>query len=298
MAFAAVNIYFATNRMVAIYMWIKVLEYTLLGFYIIQTKPKFSSAILYLSVGVFWSSLIAIGQFLLQHTIGLWILGERAFTADTPGIARYGTLLRSYATFPHPNVLGGFLAILLPLIIFQIKNKKQIFFIVTAAFGCVALVLTFSRSAWVAFFIGLAITQKKMRIPLCIIFAVFSLWFVKTIRQQDESVVVRQQLNNSATAMFFQSPIIGKGMGNFLVELPNHLVSRQIYFLQPAHNMFFIVLSETGIVGFAIFCWLLWRRKTPILAVAILLGLVDHYFLTIQQGQLLLTILLSGTIAL
>jgi O-antigen ligase len=301
-ALAVTNILFAGNKLVSLYFWLKVVEYSFLGFYIIQTKPIFSKTILYLSIGIFYSSLIAIGQFLLQRSIGgpLWLLGERTFTNQTPGIAQFfvnGLRLRTYATFPHPNVLGGFLAVLLPLVIFHIKDKKQIFYIVTTVLGIVALVLTFSRSAWIGLLLGIILlTRKKVFfIPLLAVSTIVIFFISKTFGIQDESVVVRQQLNTSAVAMFKESPVFGKGLGNFLVELPAHLPSRQIYFLQPVHNIYLLVLAETGLIGLAAFLWLLWKRRSRWIIVVLLLGFADHYFLTLQQGQLLLTILLSLT---
>ena len=114
---------------------------------------------------------------------------------------------------------------------------------------------------------------------------------IKSVGLADESVVVREALNSSAITMFRQSPIIGKGLGNFLVNLPATLPSRQIYFLQPVHNMYLLLLSETGIIGFSVACLLFWRaRKNIILILVLCIGFLDHYFLTLQQGQLLLTI--------
>ena len=66
-----------------------------------------------LTLAVFGEAILAISQFIKGGTLGLWILGERTFTISTPGIAKfdfYGReFLRPYATFPHPNVLAGFI---------------------------------------------------------------------------------------------------------------------------------------------------------------------------------------------
>ncbi len=159
------NIFISSNKPVAIYSWIKVFKFITFGFYIIKTKPKVSIIVDLLTVGIFYSSIIAIAHFFLQRAIGgpLWFLGERLFTSQTPGIAQVNwcwpapcrLLLRPYATFPHPNVLGGFLAVTLPLIIqqilqmSQIRQMKKFFFIISTVLGLVALILTFSRSAWI-----------------------------------------------------------------------------------------------------------------------------------------------------
>jgi O-antigen ligase len=342
--FAAVNVLVSVSRPVALYKWAKVLEFGLLAFYIIKTKPRLSLVVSFMSLTVMYSSILAITQFLLQHSIGgpFWFLGERTFTLDTPGIARIQLcnlshvscrlFLRPYATLPHPNVLGGFLAAMLPLILFQISDSKKqitkIFYGFTFLFGLIALFLTFSRSAWVVggFAIALAIARivnselgilnKKYILIIAfimILYSVFMIQSISPIRSADESVVVRQQLNNAAITVWKQSPIVGVGLGNFLVKLPDALPSRQIYFLQPVHNIYLLLLSETGVVGVGIlllFVVYLLNHEYGILNHGknikkysftiqyslfsiLLLGLVDHYPLTLQQGQLLLTLLFS-----
>jgi len=149
--------------------------------------------------------------------------------------------------------------------------------------------------------LGLGITYYVLRkkhkffIPLLLTTISVILFVGTTLGLQDEAVVVRQQLNAAAISIFHQSPIIGNGLGNFLVQLPDYLVSRTIYFLQPAHNIYLLALAETGIIGFAIFLWVLWKAvsNNKIIIPIVLLGFVDHYFLTLQQGQLLFTIFLS-----
>ena len=339
LGFIFLNIFFAGNRLVAIYGWVKILEYVLLGVYILKTRPKISTVAFFLSVGVAYSSILAIVQFFLQRSVGgpLWFLGERTFSNLSPGIAQFNVcnpftygcalVLRAYGTFPHPNVLGGFLAVSLPLLLYQWRNdaafshNKKIYYVSAMCVGAVALVLTFSRSAWVAALLGLgmvfyASSQKRARaVPIVIVTIIMLVLVGRSVGLQDESVVVREALNSSAVKMFRQSPIIGKGVNDFLVELPHSLPSRQIYFLQPVHNIYLLVLAETGIVGFVIVTWIVWkavgselrcmvyepwkkqnREKFIIhnsLIIILLLGLVDHYPLTLQQGQLMVTILLS-----
>jgi len=314
-----VNTMVATNKSVTLFHWLKVLEFALLGYYIISTKPKLSLVTSLLAIAVCYSSAIAIVQFFLQHAIGgpLWFLGERTFTNQSPGIAQINwcfpnfsqcrLLLRPYATFPHPNVLGGFLAITLPLVINQLTNKKitQLFFLITILLGIIALALTFSRSAWIVGLLGIgwALFKFKSKIFIFFLLIVFLLGviLVKNFDPMSESVVVRQQLNSAAITMWQHSPLFGVGLGNFLVELPKNLPSRTIYFLQPVHNIYLLLLSETGIVGLGSFLLLLWyifqrirnsKLKAPIVAL-LLLGLIDHYPLTLQQGQLLFTLFLS-----
>lgn len=346
--FAAVNIFVATNPMVAVYKWIKVMEFVFLGWYVVKTKPRFGAIITPLTIGVFYSSILAIAQFFLQHSVGgpLWWLGERTFDADTPGIARidwYGReLLRPYATFPHPNVLGGFLAAVLPLVFMSLMSlmgqMKKRMYIVSMAVGVITLLLTFSRSAIVAGGVAIAVaivnikyqrskikhTNQKLKIitfVVSVIIAIIAIYLLSSIfslslfQPGEESIVVRQQLNVAATKLWASSPLFGVGLGNFLVRLPEALPTRTIYFLQPVHNIYLLVLSEVGVVGVMLtlwFTWLLVKSRTskisktsqkfflvflvPLLTL-LLLGLVDHYPLSLQQGQLLLTVLAAMSIA-
>ncbi len=322
-----VNVGQASSPIVALYKWIKVTEFVLLGWYIVKTRPKLSAISFPLAAGVFYSSVLAIVQFLLQHSIGgpLWWLGERTFTVDTPGIARidwYGReLLRPYATFPHPNVLGGFLAAVLPLVLMSLmrtmgpmSQRKKLFYVIELVTGIIALLLTFSRSAIVVGMIAIAIAIARVRNKKSLI--LYSLFFILLVSGfmktdfQEESVVVRQQLNTAATKIWQSSPLFGVGLGNFLVRLPEVLPTRTIYFLQPVHNIYLLLLSEVGIVGIGLI--VLWiatvvNKELRIMNKGIkgtssffilyslfsvlILGIVDHYPLTLQQGQLLLTVL-------
>jgi len=347
--FAALNIFVAVSKSAALYKWVKALEFIGLAWYILKTKPNPALATFYLSLGVLYSSIIAIFQFLFQHSLGgpLRWLGERTFSVDTPGIAKIDfpgipdlgrglslvPLLRPYATFPHPNVLGGYLAVLLPLLvnlpIRQIlrpgsgrvrpilpmgkktqENVLKFFKWTTIVLGTVALVLSFSRSAICVGALATVIAVAKIKYPprkIILIFTLLllvlgSLFLVQKASERNESLVVRQQLNLAALKIWQQSPLVGVGLGNFLVKLPEALPFRQIYFLQPVHNIYFLILAETGTVGFILFLWLIWwviAKKKPFniyrlpFIIFLLLGLIDHYPLTLQQGQILFAVLLA-----
>ncbi len=328
--FAAVNIFVASNQMVAFYKWMKVAEFVMLGWYIVRTRQSIASIITPLSVGVLYSSVLAIAQFILQRSVGgpLWWLGERTFDAATPGIARmdwYGReLLRPYATFPHPNVLGGYIAAILPLVLFKLSNKKKIYYLSVFLLGTIALFLTFSRSAIAVGAIGMGISiwyavYRKMthivfsQILYTISFILTIIVLASTVSVSGESFVVRQELNAAAMKLWQTAPLFGVGLGNFLVRLPEAIPMRTIYFLQPVHNIYLLLLSEIGMVG-VIFIVLLVaiqlkhglriknygkRNRTDLfiihnsLFVLLVLGLVDHYPFTLQQGQLLLVVLVA-----
>ncbi len=58
--------------------------------------------------------------------------------------------------------------------------------------------------------------------------------------------------------------------------------------LQPVHNIYLLILSETGIFGVLGFAYLLLKSKKNLpLFILLFLGLFDHYPLTLQTGLLL-----------
>ena len=120
----------------------------------------------------------------------------------------------------------------------------------------------------------------------------------------NESIWQRIELVQAAWQMFRQSPIFGIGLGSFLPRLPEFLLPRQFYFLQPVHNIFLLILTETGVIvfgltifGLGLILKRLWKkRKHPLflaLLVIILTGFFDHYWLTLQQTQLLFALILG-----
>lgn len=329
--FIFINIIFAHNGIIALIAWIKLLELVIFCSYVYQQRLTLADIIKPLAVGIVGIATIGISQYILQRSIGgaLWFLGERSFVVDTPAIARITICqlfnsscelkLRAYSTFSHPNVLGGFLAATLPLILVEVmkNNQKRLFhylYVVAIILGAIALVLSFSRSAWVvSVFSTISIIifrHKPTKIRLCIIsilcLVMISGFIVAPI--QDESIVVRRQLNESALSIWHQSPIVGIGLNNFLFGLSPTLRSQQVYILQPVHNIYLLLLSQVGLMGVSIilgyilsFIYDSRKRKHNYSSLYIsmisllMLGLIDHYLFTLQQGQLLFSLIISLT---
>lgn len=118
-----------------------------------------------------FQSIAAILQFIKQKSLGLTFLKESIFSIYDPGVAKIvingDVFIRSYGFFPHPNILGGFLALSLiittvyPLIfrskMFHVEHYIGVWLYRGLIFTqLLALSLSFSKSAIVAFIIGLA----------------------------------------------------------------------------------------------------------------------------------------------
>ena len=110
----------------------------------------------------------------------------------------------------------------------------------------------------------------------------------------------RSQLAGMAIKMVQDSPLIGQGLNNFTVVMDQYgIIAATTRFLQPVHNIYLLILAETGILGLFGFGYLIvcaFRSPRPAvlklsLFTLLFLGLFDHYPFTLQQGMLLLFLL-------
>ncbi|MBI2190141.1 MAG: O-antigen ligase family protein [Candidatus Levybacteria bacterium] len=128
------------------------------------------------------------------------------------------------------------------------------------------------------------------------------------INLADEPVVERIALMKTSLLMIKDHPFFGVGLNNFLVNLPSYLEKPvDIFNLQPVHNIYLLIAAENGIPGFVFFLWFIKRTYDQIknkksmvhnslfliLSLVLVLGFFDHYFLTLQQGRMLLSFALG-----
>ena len=323
---AFINVSLAKNTGAALYKWIKVFEFVFFGYYLSSLKglDVKRQIMLPLSLSILFFSSVGILQFLKQGTIGgfLYLLGERSFSSISPGIALVdiggSQYLRAYSTFSHPNSLAGFLATGLILLTFSRQSRRLK--VLVFALGLTALFLSFSLGALLALAVVLLfylITRISTRVLkkslIAIIFLSIFLSMAQAIYSKgylragnlSEDVHNRLVLAGAAGKLFSFSPVWGVGLNNFIVRLPEiKLVTGVSWWLQPVHNIFLLALTETGIPGLLFFTFLLTKagaasaKKGKILfGLAIIFivvtGLVDHYWLTLQQNQLLASLILG-----
>ena len=320
--FVVLNIYFAQVWQVALFKWIKVAEMIFLGIYVRNRWHGLKKIIVTpLALGLTYTCLLAIWQFLIQSTVGgvFYYLGERSFNPSTPGIALANffreSVMRPYSVFPHPNVLAGY--ILVSLLLLWPSVKESFLMKTVLALGIVTIVISFSRIIWLTTVLIIlfycfkkANLLKKLSFFILISLIFSSLFFAfsgcLTLSCEDlpKTVFERIILDESAAGIFSQSPIIGAGLGNFIINLRQSFPS--IWYLQPVHNIFLLVLAETGLIGIMMFYYFLflafrnlkYHKEIHLLVTIIaicFLGIGDHYWLTLQQTQLLFAIVLGAS---
>src|SRR3989344_3226741 len=121
--FAGAAIFVATDKTLATYHWLRLLEMVGLFYFVKTSWQKINwwvGGLAVIASGLL-QSVIAIGQAFTQHDLGLRWLGETVLGPYFNGVAvvpllsgaggptSAGNWLRAYGTLPHPNVLAIFL---------------------------------------------------------------------------------------------------------------------------------------------------------------------------------------------
>jgi hypothetical protein len=255
---------------------------------------------------------------------------------------RHIKVLRAYGTFPHPNVLAAYLMTALWLTAWlwlrhvgEDLRRMWVWPLATAVLLW-AFYLTFARTViavWLAASVvivtvlfltrvsarwpQIAVVRSRVRSFVVAILTVSALFAVimwptviarMTISSSDEAVQLRIHYNEEAVASggFFSWHInwTGVGIGNFTTWLSRSDPSVPSFMYQPAHNIYLMAYSETGLLGLAL--WIAWLavivraaiRSHPtqpvvrvgicaLLAAVLVIGLLDHFYWTLQQGRLL-----------
>lgn len=326
LGFAIVNLIFSHFPLLGLYKWIKVIEFVFLGYYVFTKKDLVlkRDILVPLSWSVIAFSLIGLVQVIMQKTIGgpFYFFGERTFSSGTPGISLFRffgrELLRPYSTFSHPNSMAGFMLAAVLLLAFYSGKNKTLITKISVCVGLVSVFLSASLSSYIAlatvliFYLIFGRREKyltKGGIYL-LFFAVVASLILPIIsdnlatKEISENIYKRLVLAEAAGRVFASSPLWGIGLGNFIPNLPSLGILPEIsWWLQPVHNIFLLTLAEGGIVGLFLLVALFAKsfsfspknvwKVAPALLVIILTGCADHYWLTLQQNQLLLSLLLG-----
>lgn len=268
---------------------------------------------------IFFQSLVGLYQFWFQKSVaGYWFLGEQNLS-QTLGIVRQQLgereVMLPYGTTAHPNLLGGTLVLFLLICWWywrREKNKKSLFSVLLYLATPLALCTVFatqSMTAWAAAGIGffvllspLVLKQLKIKqffgIVLGALIVVPFVLSLLTTRYPDSlSITRRNMLNTAATEMIFENAFWGVGLNQFTTQLENYTEPTEIIrFVQPVHHVGLLWIAETGLLGVLLIAgavYTLWRsqRKIPILLLVLLpIAALDHYFLTLQSGALLVVL--------
>ncbi len=251
------------------------------------------AAFVFISAGVI-QSVLGLVQFFSQHiSASKWfglashdpgVLGD--FVVETSS----GRWLRAYGSFPHPNVLGGFLVICLLLLLYfflhlRWRPRAYLRQVLPASVALVlmlfGLALTFSRSAWITLaavlgvFLAIELVRKnrfRLRVIAVVVVTatlvcatlyalVPEVWQVRAGGGRLEAQSAGERIGYYAQAgrlikeLWYQ----GTGIGSYTSGLYNRDTTQNAWDYQPVHNLYVLVTAELGIFGGLIFFLLVLR---------------------------------------
>lgn len=252
----------------------------LLLFYLFIVNEIKSASWVVVPVGaqVLFQAVIAILQVMAQRSLGLQSLGELSLhPADSGTSVIFGDgfrFLRGYGLSDHPNILGGCIAfglVLLLAVILHGNKRARIISSIVFLLCFPALVMTFSRSAWLSFFVagsfmvgGEAFARKWDSVQRAILLGMLSLLIVAPFIQknnllfqsrvnagdvaQDDPMKERAFLLEAGNTLFVEHSAIGIGLGAAPLAMRERFVEFPLNF-QPPHYAILTVAMETGVLG-------------------------------------------------
>lgn len=259
-----------------------------------------------LSVAVHALRLLA-GGMLLAYAIATlvrrraqvrWVLGASAFAAAAIGgyatfqqvtgantgigfLTSSGTVIsRVTAGFVHPNLLGGFLVVLVPLCLGAaiLERRGRLLFLAAAGLASLGLYASFSRGALIGLACSSLLFVRGRRLMLLVPLLVLMLGLTApkllterfaNVTEHGGDVSSRVDIWRTAEEIWLQHPIAGVGLGNFPQAYAATRIPGKEFLpgldLQPpphAHNIFLELLAEEGVLGFlALIALLSWGAR-------------------------------------
>jgi O-antigen ligase len=196
---------------------------------------------------------------------------------DNPAVFNFKLEYRFGFPLDHPNTAGYLFAMSIPLCIFVAgvgRNQWRNLGRLSCAGQAFALILTFSRGAWLgalASITYLAMVQKKWKylmllgiiaIACLVVFpSIFARLASISRPMDDESMRDRMQVIMSSLELGMDHPVLGVGYGRG--RLKESLRSRlrgtviEDSPIWHTHNVFIELFAETGLIGLAMFLWLI-----------------------------------------
>jgi hypothetical protein len=275
-------------------------------------------------------AVLAAGQFVIQQPLipallHLPWLPTEAAAAGTPVVldAAGERLLRGFGTFPHPNVLGGYLAmalVSLPVLGQRWPERKTVWYCVGGVLG-IGLLACFSRAGWLAALVGLGfwwcsgerhrrdvVSFAAMTAVACTAIGVSPLGSTFEARLfplgpesnalERGSIEHRLALDRESLVAIVDHLPFGVGGGNYgLVAIAD---GRDDGWGEPAPNVALLVITELGVPGVLALALIVFgtlralrqqgrfdTAATVACLALVVLSLVDHYLWTMPLGRVI-----------
>ena len=218
--------------------------------------------------------------------------GDPAAETEDKQFAALYPSWRAVGSIGDPNYYAQIMIVLVPIALLQLWanpgwRARLLALLALAAILC-GVMLSYSRGATVglcallAALIAFRYLRLRYVVPVLLavimILAMTDPMFIRRVqtlggesnpRAVDRSILGRRTYQAGAWHIFLDHPLLGVGFGQSPKYIPRY--GRMYgYMLGPkdaaAHNMYLQILSETGLVGFAVFLLILWAVARPMFA--------------------------------
>lgn len=273
-------------------------------------------------------SVLSIVQFIAQRIAASSLFGIAAQDPAIPGVQVIEMsgerILRAYGSFPHPNILGGFLALVIIIVVLRVLRGRTNWLILFLPPLSAGLWFTLSRQAIIAVIIGIATGiylrwlepnasgQRNFKeeavaigiaaiLPLLLLSGAFpSITETRiegTDRLEQRSTQERTGSYTEGIETILDAPLTGHGIGQYTAV---NAIDAPGYEKQPTHNVLLLIWAEIGAIGLFAVLYILLQiitqypfRAIPMLAAMTPLLLLDHYLWSLPVGLLLFWIIIG-----
>ncbi|MBI2484703.1 O-antigen ligase family protein [Candidatus Uhrbacteria bacterium] len=335
---------FSSSILLGFTTWLHIASAFLLFVLLVSETVPVRRAALVFVLGLVIPGVLGVFQAIMGSSPGASWLGLPARDAALAGEAVIESFslrwLRAAGAFPHPNIFGGYLAVALFACGFVFWQAKR-FRVALGAIGLllfVTLLLTYSRSAWLALVLSAAIlcwilfthhrSALRRVIPfglaaLLVIFFTVSIFsqpfatrFDPTARLEGRSLEERvggladwRSIMNQDPARWWR----GVGLGHYPLTLTQIDPTRPLYALAPVHNTYLLILAELGVpIALLLLLWIASMDRLNYAAlpripaavalamgnVLLVVGFFDHYLWSSWSGLVLSAFVMAMTVRL
>ncbi|MFA6132020.1 MAG: O-antigen ligase family protein [Patescibacteria group bacterium] len=298
----------------------------LLFWLLLDERIETRKIIWFFSLGLIVPSLIGWWQVFVGVSPASTLFGLAEHLAATPGTSVVEVigerLMRAYGTFAHPNIFGGYLAVVVMMILLRFSKRPALVAILVLLSS--TLVVTFSRSAWLAlivgiifFFVSSVISRKKIpqkfllgliivilaaAAPLALFSDAVFTRVAAADRLEEQSLTERQSEYHMIGEVIKTNPFVGVGPGAYTLALEKLYPGQPVWSYQPMHNSYLLFFAETGLLGLVFLIYFLWvlfsgqslqslPSLSPLVSLAVL-GVFDHYLWSQWAGLALVAVVL------
>jgi putative inorganic carbon (HCO3(-)) transporter len=264
----------------------------------IQSRPGLSNK--RPGVDIRWILAMLLAAGISQAVLGIWQFGLRGDGPDH--FLRLDRFYRAFGTFQQPNPFGGFMGISAALAIgtligtgislfIDIRNGKRwkisewvwlLFLIFASATTGMALVMSWSRGAWLGFAAGMValvffLPKKRWKGVLLVVIGLMATTLMvqlnlvpaaisgriitisedlqvgdvrgELVTIENFAVIERLAHWQAGIEMARDNLLLGVGFGNYEVAYEQYGLLNWVHPLGHAHNYYINILAETGILG-------------------------------------------------